>query len=162
MCVASCVRYSSTTVNLQWEACVSDYRADFWRENLQKRWVCQPAVFHRLTALSKFGVSICAAPRVLSTVQLTLCRNAGGNWISYYLLSVMLFMHVTVPNLTFGIFKSSFLLLILFKCNFNQTYKLYLSWFTLKRETVVLSELWHFQIHQLHTFGGVAACLISQ
>ncbi len=92
--MAPCVHRSVTQ---RWKACLSDYMrgtADFWRETAKERetrreiWVCQLAVsfFHPATAHLKFGTSIIVAPRVLSTVRLTLCRNAGGNLFLYFLL----------------------------------------------------------------------------
>lgn len=87
--MAPCVQCSSVTVSQRLEACVSE-RADFG--STWKIWVCQVAVsfFRRPTALLKFGMGTFAARRVQSTVPLTLCRNAGGNWIVFSYPSVLL------------------------------------------------------------------------
>lgn len=88
--MARCVQCSSVTISKRLEACVSE-RADFG--STWKIWVCQVAVsfFRRPTALSKFGMGISAARRVPSTVPLTSCRNAGGNWIVFLCFSCVFY-----------------------------------------------------------------------
>lgn len=110
------------------------------RETQREIWVCQQVVsfFHQLTALLKFETSVFAALRVLSTVQLTLCRNAGGNWISYSFASVVSRISYAC-KIALALLKSNVLsdVKVLFP-QFNRTLSQLSSLISTKRETLRL------------------------